>query len=190
MSFLTIAAGGLAWTALTLFRYEKSYNYASVSELSTDTNWFGLATSIKYYGSLVLFGFGFVTQLLDLFCIGTYINFLTWGWALGTIGMLASGVANAMLYWQYDRNYACSVDSKDNTKKTNCKGANDVYTSYILNWFVLETAIWATINQNVHSWIAGQWKGLPKDYKEKKRHDLAKFYDRKDGKNMLALFDF
>ena len=76
--------------------------------MSTETNWFGLAANIKYYGMIVLFGVGFVTQLLDLFGIGTMINLYWWGWAMGTFGMLLSGVANAMLYWQYDRNYACS----------------------------------------------------------------------------------
>ena len=58
----------------------------------------------------------------------------------------------------------------------------------MLKWFVMETAICATINFHVHSWIAAEWIGLPEDFKEKKRHQKAE--GRELMEKLLALFSF
>ena len=108
--FLQVAASGAAYSALRLFRYQSGDTYYAGGDL-LDTNWYKLANQIMLYGALGLFSSGFFTQLLDLFGIATYFNLMWWGWALGTVGLLASGVANSLLFWAYDRNYDCSMDA-------------------------------------------------------------------------------
>ena len=60
LQFLGVAGFAFLYAALYKFKYE-IIEYKDFSEVSTDTNWFGLAASIRYYSMTVLFGVGFVT---------------------------------------------------------------------------------------------------------------------------------
>ena len=50
--------------------------------------WSYLGQYAFYYGGVALFGLGFIMQLLDLFGILSYLNFLVWGCGLGVFGSL------------------------------------------------------------------------------------------------------
>jgi len=116
------------------------------------------------------------------------INFLWWGWAVGTLGLFLGLLSNDMLWWQWERNYTCSQDETDLVKKNACAGYNPTYSNFALWWFVVDSAIWAKTANSVHSWIASQWINLPEDYKEERRHMKAEMMDKKDA--LLALFSF
>ena len=60
LQFLGVAGFAFLYAALYKFKYEDR-DYKLYSKKSTDTNWFGLAASIRYYSMTVLFGVGFVT---------------------------------------------------------------------------------------------------------------------------------
>ena len=106
---------------------------------------------------------------------------------MGTLGVLLGFISNAMLWWQWERNYTCSLDLK-NANFEACAAVNPTLSNFALWWFVVDSAIWARTASSVHSWIASQWINLPEDYKEERRHNMAEWRDKKDA--MLALFSF
>ena len=115
LAFLQVAASGVVYTGLSLFRYQSGDAYYASGDLIS-MNWWKLANQIMLYGAFGLFSVGYVTQLLDLFGIATSFNFFWWGTINAFLGTAVSLFANAMLFWAYDRNYACSMDSGDSNQ--------------------------------------------------------------------------
>ena len=72
---------------------------------------------------------------------------------MGIFGGVASGVANTMLFWAYDRNYKCSMDSSD-SNQSSCAGFGPTLELQMLQWFLYETTVWLTIGMNTKSWVA------------------------------------
>ena len=81
------------------------------------------------------------------------LTFFWWGWAMGTFGVAASGVANAMLFWAYDRNYECSMDSSD-SNQSSCAAFGPTLELELIQWSLYETTVWYTIGMYTKSWIA------------------------------------
>ena len=71
------------------------------------------ADYIAYYGAIALFGLGWITQLLDLFGVAGYFNFMVWGWGLGVVGPLAAGVAMLLAYISYEKLWNCMLDEDE-----------------------------------------------------------------------------
>jgi len=131
---------------------------------------------IQNYSMLSLFGVGFFTQLLDIFGIATYVNFMWWGWAAGTFGVAASGVAMSMLFWAYDRNYACSMDDAD-ANQAGCVLMEPVIESRLIKWGLYDTTTWFNISMYVKSWVAVEWMNLSEEYREEKRQNMVEWRD-------------
>ena len=121
LAFIALASQGLIYASLKAFRHRIAYYnsddlkvYENVSSVVFESfDWVMWADYIAYYGAIALFGLGWVTQLLDLFGVAGYLNFMVWGWGLGMVGPLAASVAMLFVYISYETSWDCMLDDDD-----------------------------------------------------------------------------
>ena len=195
LGFLVLASQGMVYTGLQAFRYGdlEYFDDDDLEEVDIMVNWDKWSKYIMYYGGFGLFSLGWVFQLLDLLGIAGPLNFMIWGWGLGTLGPLLYAVAVFMEYWMYERAYNCSENYENDNSVTQaasraiCEGYMS-YPKLIMNeWILYSAEAWAMIMMFTKPWIATQWEQLPEEKKEKYRNRSAGWKEKKEA---FALFGF
>ena len=103
-SYLFVAAFAATHYSLAAFRYySKSASRDAYLLDSTKTNWFEIGNYIINYGNLSLYGIAFITQLLALFGIAPYINYIVWFWGVMVVGGLANMVGQFLYFLAMDQ---------------------------------------------------------------------------------------
>ena len=109
VSYLTLAAVQVGLLSLVIFALRPKMTSVSqaASATFTNTNWYNLSNLIAGYGLLGLFGLAFVTQVLSIFGIASFVNVLVWLVGVGLLGgtvVLTALVFNFLAYNEiYDR---------------------------------------------------------------------------------------
>ena len=172
LAFIAVASQGLIYASLKAFRhriayYEDKGRYEFVSAVVFDSfDWVMWADYIAYYGAIALFGLGWITQLLDLFGVATYINFLVWGMGLGVGGSLVASVAFLFVYIAYEQSWNCMMDDVD-VNQSLCATINADTAATMRTWAFVTMSAWMMVP--VKQWVASQYFNLPEDKKEKYR---------------------
>jgi hypothetical protein len=126
--------------------------------------WSYLGQYAFYYGGVALFGLGFIMQLLDLFGILSYLNFLVWGWGLGVFGSLVYSITIFMMYMEFERAYRCSENFENDdaavqaATRISCAAGMPVAKLQMNEWILYAGEAWASISMAVKPWIAAQWE--------------------------------
>ena len=147
LAFIALASQGAIYTGLMAFRHAIAYNnendvYKNGSAVVFDKfDWVMWAEYLFYYGSFGLFSLGWLTQLLDLFGVAGYFNFMTWGWALGMLGPLNYMVAFLFLYVAYEKTYNCMMDD-DDANQVVCGAIYPKVWTAMKEWTMFEMIIW------------------------------------------------
>merc|ERR1719216_848313 len=96
-TFLGMAIGVAAGSAMQLFRYRSDSNYhANGTTVFGDRNYWELSNIIPQYYFLGMGSLAAFTQLLSIFGIGSGINLLVWMFGLGAIGGIVMAVSSAL----------------------------------------------------------------------------------------------
>lgn len=181
IGFLALASQGLIYTGLKAFRVTQGRIYYMWSDTVWDGfNWQRWANYFGYYGSFGLFAIGWITQLLDLFGVASGLNWIVWGWVLGTVGPINAFLAQLFLYLGYEMSWNCAEDeSNENTGV--CAALRQTLWDQLLEWMQMQGEVWAMAYGFIYYWIAAQWEQMPEEKKEKYRARVEKYYKKKYG---------
>ncbi len=154
LTYLLVAAGVTTHAALMAFRYTSRTGYYNAFLSGTGTNWFEIGDMIQNYANLSLFGIAFITQLLALFGILTWLNALVWFWGIMLAGGLANGVGAFFKFLAYDNCW---------DKATGCDGT---VKADMIAGTAMSTSVSLTLYMQAENWMWGVWEGQTQEEKD------------------------
>ena len=160
LTYLLVAAGVTTHAALQAFRYTSKTGYYTAFLTGTGTNWFEIGDMIQNYANLSLFGIAFITQLLALFGILTWLNALVWFWGIMLVGGLVNGVAMFFKFLAYDNCW-----DKLNGCSTSVKADMVANTA-------MSTSVSLTLYMQAENWMWGVWEGQTQEEKDAQVEEL------------------
>jgi hypothetical protein len=116
------------------------------------TNYLKLADDISSYGQLVLFGAGFILQLLSTFGIAANINYLWWTMGVCLGGFALHLTSLLLLAMGVEKGYE--------------KGKDASYKAAIRDEFASWAVAAMTMAGSYDAWMAGIWEGLSQEERD------------------------
>ena len=135
---------------------------------------------IGNYGSLAIWGFLALTQLLSIFWVAVTFNTMVWHYS-ELAAMLVSVVSGILYFLAYEEQYAVAADTME------ANAAEAATAQGVMSWM---ESMWAmehvamnsamiTLMVNYPGWWAGQWDMTPEEDREEFKEWLREEMEKK-----------
>lgn len=171
-TFLGMAIGVAAGSAMQLFRYRSDSNYyANGTTVFGDRNYWELSNIIPQYYFLGMGSLAAFTQLLAIFGVGAALNMMVWIIGMGAIGGIVMAISGGLSSYGYDKAYTVVYDS--NSTVAEMTAADAVMFAFKFEWLISSVeAITAQLEMQsvAKAWVASNAVQMDKGDKKGKKH--------------------